>query len=307
MSEFYISKHCWDKIQGYASIAHTKHKAEIGGMMIMTKDKDNDFVMSHPTILEQTISGGQCDLDKEALALYYNNSFAKHGSNIRFVWWHSHHTMAAFWSGTDTATIEGTASADFTVSLVINLKEEYKLRVQYFEPVMSHEDVELIIMGNDKIITEDMESEVKALCSMTKVTHYKHTSYNHGYGYNTYVGGMKQTTLLPEPDVMEPEYNPNSVDLERLLGAVDTNLGRFATGEYSYTQWLSQTKGLNVQMEHTDFHCVLFKKKKLEKSMMTMGPVDMVTYQNQPLATTELLDSTQDDIFDGFSGGYTFL
>ena len=68
MAEFYIAKECWDKIQGYAKIAYDEHKAEIGGMMIMTKDKDGDFIMSIPTILKQTISGGQCDLDKEALA-----------------------------------------------------------------------------------------------------------------------------------------------------------------------------------------------------------------------------------------------
>ena len=147
MAEFAISKKDWDKIQGYASIAYKEHKCEIGGMMVMHKTEGGNYVMKEPTILKQDISSAQCDLDDEALAVYYNKALTKHGSNTRFVWWHSHHTMAAFWSGTDTNTIEGTATADFSVSLVINLKGEYKLRVQYFEPIMVSEDIDLNILG----------------------------------------------------------------------------------------------------------------------------------------------------------------
>ena len=44
--------------------------------------------------------------------------------------------------GADVKTIEEATSADFTVSLVVNLKEEYKLRVQYFNPTLAGEDVD---------------------------------------------------------------------------------------------------------------------------------------------------------------------
>ena len=129
MAEFAITKNDWDKIQGYATIAYDKHKCEIGGMMVMIMDDQGDYLMQDPVILKQDISGAQCDLDDEALAAYYGQALHKYGPGTRFVWWHSHHTMAAFWSGTDTNTIEGTPTADFSVSLVINLKGEYKLRV----------------------------------------------------------------------------------------------------------------------------------------------------------------------------------
>ena len=102
--------------------------------------------------------------------------------------------MKAFWSGTDTNTIEGTPSADFTVSLVINLKEEYKLRVQYFHPVMAHEDVELNILGAPKVVTDEMKKEVKELCETNSITTYKSGTYRPHY--NAYGGyGATQQTL----------------------------------------------------------------------------------------------------------------
>ena len=39
--------------------------------------------------------------DGEKLAIHYSKMIGKHGNNVRHCWWHSHHTMGAFWSGTD--------------------------------------------------------------------------------------------------------------------------------------------------------------------------------------------------------------
>ena len=119
---FYISQKNWNKILGYADEAYETEKSEIGGMSVMVEDADGDWELLHPVILEQEISGGNTVLDKDALAVYYTQQAKKMGNkNYRFCWWHSHHTMAAFWSGTDLTAIDEFNEGDFSFALVVNL------------------------------------------------------------------------------------------------------------------------------------------------------------------------------------------
>ena len=69
--EISISKKNWDKIIDYAKAAYNKFSAEIGGMAVCYKDKDDDWIIDDPIILKQEVSGGNCVLDKEELAKYY--------------------------------------------------------------------------------------------------------------------------------------------------------------------------------------------------------------------------------------------
>ena len=127
MAEFFITQKHWNKVINYAKSAYKQFKCEIGGMMVMHKDKDGDYFMHDPEILKQEITAGNCILDKEALCLYYGTAHKKYKNKnrgkTRFVWWHSHHNMKAYFSGTDEKTIEGCESEDFTVSLVVNIKQ----------------------------------------------------------------------------------------------------------------------------------------------------------------------------------------
>jgi hypothetical protein len=50
-------------------------------------------------------------------------------------WIHSHANMEVFWSGTDTGTIEGFQSDDVFVSVVVNKKGKYKVRLDVFTPL----------------------------------------------------------------------------------------------------------------------------------------------------------------------------
>ena len=63
--EVYIDKECWDKIINYAKAAYHTEKCEIGGMSVVTQDKDGDWLIQEPVILKQEIGGTTCDLDKE--------------------------------------------------------------------------------------------------------------------------------------------------------------------------------------------------------------------------------------------------
>tara|TARA_R100000808_G_C2155533_1_gene168459 strand:- start:23562 stop:24521 length:960 start_codon:yes stop_codon:yes gene_type:complete len=166
-TEFYIDEKDWNKIQQYCQYAYDKHKSEIGGMLLAELDKDNNYRLFEPTILKQEISMANTVLDKDELANYYSKIGMKY-DNVRFVWWHSHHTMSAFWSGTDLTAIDEMANGTMSLSLVVNLKEEYKFRVNIWKPIQTFEDIELKIIRKDKKINKSVKKEVDKLCNTEK-------------------------------------------------------------------------------------------------------------------------------------------
>ena len=197
---FYIAQKNWDKILGYAEEAYDTEKSEIGGMSVMVEDKDGDWELQHPVILEQEISSGNTVLDKDALAVYYTKQAKKMGKkNYRFCWWHSHHTMSAFWSSTDIKAIDEFNEGDFSFALVVNLKGEYKFRVSVWNPVEAHQDVSLEIAGPGKV-TKAMKEEVKELCSKPSYSHvgWKKDN-NHGYGYTYGYRSQDQQDAAKDP------------------------------------------------------------------------------------------------------------
>ena len=188
----YILKDCWDKIINYAKAAYHGEKAEIGGMSVVTQDKDGDWWIEDPQILNQEIAGTTCDLDKEDLAKYYTQMAVKYkDTNFRFCWWHSHHTMGAFWSGTDLSSIDeyGEGESDLSFALVVNLKEEYKCRISVWKPLEVHQDVELEIVGKEDVeIPLEIVTEVKAKCRVRSLSSYQ-------TGYTKLPSNGKQLSL----------------------------------------------------------------------------------------------------------------
>ena len=183
--QVYIDKECWDKIINYAKAAYHTEKCEIGGMSVVTQDKDGDWLIQEPVILKQEIGSTTCDLDKEELAKYYTKMAVKYkDANFRFCWWHSHHTMGAFWSGTDISSIDeyGEGESDLSFALVVNLKEEYKCRVSVWKPVEIHQDVELNIIGKDDgvEIPLDIVTEVKEKCETRSIVNTGYSKTRNG-------------------------------------------------------------------------------------------------------------------------------
>ena len=136
MANFYISHKDWTKLQNFARYAYDEYKSEIGGFLIAEQDEDNKWKMHKPVILKQEISGGNTVIDKDALAQYYVETAMKMKNKpFQFVWWHSHHTMNVFWSGTDLTAIdefsEGTMSISLVFSLLIKPPTKYSTLVPY--------------------------------------------------------------------------------------------------------------------------------------------------------------------------------
>tara|TARA_R100001594_G_scaffold2143_1_gene8750 strand:+ start:2344 stop:3222 length:879 start_codon:yes stop_codon:yes gene_type:complete len=178
--KFWIHPDDFNKVINYAAASYNEFKAEIGGQMIVEQDKDGDYILKDPEIIKQEVSGGECDLDATELAFYYSRNAKKYGDNVRFCWWHSHHTMGAFWSGTDDSTILSNKAKDWSVSLVVNLKKEYKLRIQFFEPFLHEVNVELNFLTEESEVTEDILKEVKDKCTPQAVNLTQY--YNNGQG-----------------------------------------------------------------------------------------------------------------------------
>ena len=164
-----ISQEDWDKIITYAQMSYNKYKSEIGGMLVAFTDKKNrQITIKNPVIGKQEVSGGNCTLDKEWLADYYCEMAMKHGVDVKFVWWHSHHTMGAFWSGTDLSAINEFSNGKYSMSLVINLKHEYKFRVNWWEPTHGYIDTNIEIIKPTYAITKEMQADFDKLISKEK-------------------------------------------------------------------------------------------------------------------------------------------
>ena len=260
--EIFIDKECWDKIINYAKAAYHTEKCEIGGMSVVTKDKDGDWLIQEPVILKQEIGGTTCDLDKEELAKYYTQMAIKYNKiNFRFCWWHSHHTMSAFWSGTDLSSIDeyGEGESDLSFALVVNLKEEYKCRVSVWKPVEIHQDVELNIIGAAETnIPTDILAEVKAKCeTRSMVTTYNRntkqlsltdTRINSKYRYNW--NGYKVleddlTNIVPS----QQEITNFEAKYEYAVGKATEYIRQATIGDWSMHKFKKAIKETNKQLD----------------------------------------------------------
>ena len=293
-AKFYITRDDWDKVIAYAESSYHQMKAEIGGQMIVVEDEDGDFIIKDPVILKQEVSGGNCEMEAEALALHYSKMVGEHGDNVRHCWWHSHHTMAAFWSGTDTSTILANKSHDFTVSLVVNLKQEYKLRIQFFYPFEHEENVTLNFLEDiDEDRDESLDAEVKELCSksVATITTYNPNTktytngqqgafwtaqdetemndYNNGFGVNAYGDGYQQNTHLDMNQIPEDKVKPINDLIEEIQDKlIDDNC--------TYEQYLQMRTTVNDSIKGYNIKMKLMNKEDLEAYVYHYWPEDFL-------------------------------
>jgi len=311
--EVYIDKECWDKIINYAKAAYHTEKCEIGGMSVVTQDKDGDWLIQEPVILKQEIGSTTCDLDKEELAKYYTQMAVKYNkTNFRFCWWHSHHTMSAFWSGTDISSIDeyGEGESDLSFALVVNLKEEYKCRVSVWKPVEIHQDVELNIISNepDVEIPLDIVTEVKEKCETR--------TYNH-VGYSkTHKTQIGNSTLPLWDDTrnkwngykrLEDVYVPNEQEVANFEAKYEyavmkaTEFIRQVTiGDWSMHKFKKAIRETNKQIENYGVQIEELNKRELKEfTEMDSAPYELIACDAK---FADIADALIE--FQSYNGGY---
>ena len=259
--EFSIQEKAWNKVINYAASAYNQFKSEIGGMMVAIEDESGDWELKDPVIMKQRITPSNTHLDKEELAAYYTKAAMKYKKyNFRFCWWHSHHTMGAFWSGTDTDTIDEFSDGDFSFALVVNLKEEYKFRVSIWKPLEAHKDVELNILTKEKTVPKSIDKEVEALCEKEDYTSYVK-------------GNVQQGRLFPTSQVVQQD----SVYV-KLYNEIDKLHKKLALGEMTYASYTSRVEEINTLLIADDTGMLIKEvpEKELDNLIMVATPAEFI-------------------------------
>jgi len=274
---YYISKKDYDTIINYAQAAYDTMKCEIGGMAICYQDKDGDWVVTDPVIIKQEVTGSTCDLDKDELANYYCRAAKKHRKKIfRFCWWHSHHNMGVFWSGTDIKGIDEYSDGDLSFALVVNLKRENKFRISMWKPVVLHEDTTLQIFSYKRSsISKKILDEVEDLCTQPTRTY---TSWNnrkkndsnqadiwdhdYGYSYNVYGGYNNSYGNYAEGRINHGTANkalPEGQMHTYCHGKLIDWLDDLADGKLTYEEYSRQVDKANAELELMKSPCMFVK------------------------------------------------
>ena len=290
--KFWISRENFEKVIAYAESAYRLHKSEIGGQLVVLEDKDGDYILEDPVILKQEISAGNCELDGEQLAIHYSQMIGKHGNNVRHCWWHSHHTMGAFWSGTDDSTILSHPANDWTLSLVVNLKREYKLRIQFFNPFMHEENVELNIMTNPDVVNPDIDKEVIDLCNkevtsvITYGGHGKQSSlWNQNQITRNYNQSFNQNNWWDEIDDELCVTGVPVDTLEKCIEEMDEMIDGFMDGTVKGKSFRKRTRKLDK----------LLKQYNLKvKEMKTVTDIHSECMLNSPIDMFENIEGEKD-------------
>ncbi len=124
-------------------------ESEIAGMGSVTIGEDGNATVEEVMIYEQEVTGGTADLSSQAIARWQSELVRAGGSPKKWrLWWHSHNTMAAFFSKRDTDTIDDSNEADWMISLVVNKKREREARLDLYRPFrVKLEKLEIKIEG----------------------------------------------------------------------------------------------------------------------------------------------------------------
>jgi len=269
MANFYMSNKDWNTLQNYARYAYDEHTSEIGGFLIAEQDKDNKWKMHKPVILKQVISSGNTVLDKDALSEYYVKTAMKMKDKpFQFVWWHSHHTMEVFWSGTDLTAIDEFSNGQMSISLVINLKQEYKLRVNLWHPYKMHEDVEMDIINKPKtkVVPKPIRDNVDKLCDKPSTFVYPKTNTLSKKTYN-------QLSVW--------QQKPLDLEMVQVESKIDNILMDYLTS-LDFQEYQISVNKLNYELKKSksELRCGLVKEPEHEKflfaAMATFNADDWV-------------------------------
>ena len=311
MSNFYMKEKVWNKIQNYSKYAYDEHKSEIGGMLLAEKDDKERWHLHSPVILEQEISSGNTALSKEALASYYTKTAMKHKDrNIKFVWWHSHHNMEVFWSGTDLTAIDEMNQGDWSISLVVNLKQEYKLRVNIWKPFPAVvDDVEMEIVRKKPEMPKSIVNEVEKLCStyspiVNKVNNgHNYWNYNNNnYKTSTNKDSNGQTTLWSYnqsvEDRIQIRYEAKIEDL--MLDANHNIIG--------YQEFCKEVAKLNTNLlgENSSLRVAIPSEDLFDTSVLNLEAEDLLHEKDEAWSCQDKLIERDAELIEEMNWNHSF-
>tara|TARA_R110002110_G_scaffold9762_5_gene47822 strand:- start:9430 stop:10338 length:909 start_codon:yes stop_codon:yes gene_type:complete len=261
---FCIPEKDWYEIISWAQIAYDKDKNEISGLATAVPNKDGIYTIRDVEILKQENTGTNTELDGDAVADYKMRYAMKYKNpGIKFVWWHSHHTMGAFWSGTDENEINAWKNESFSLALVVNLKQEYKFRVSLWKAsgleIEQHYDINLNIIRKDGInVTSNMEKKYKELCE-DKVSNV--ISYNGYNRANITQNNLWNSHLHDKMTMKDKAYHKQTKE------ALEEIVDKFMEGETTLPKFKKSLKSVQAMLDQhkiTDYKIVIPEGNKQE-------------------------------------------
>jgi hypothetical protein len=149
----------WQKVMAYVNVCDY----EINGFGYVKQLDESSVLVEDVFILRQTVSPGSAVTEPDEVASHITQMIqeGKDTSSLRFQW-HSHVHMQAYFSGTDTGTIDTYANCDWMISLVVNKREEFAVRLDMYQPFRFTVPTTFKVLANtDDELIETCRQEVK--------------------------------------------------------------------------------------------------------------------------------------------------
>jgi len=94
-----------------------------------------NFLITSVQIFNQDVTGASTELDKEAVHAFLLALIMEKKDPKKFkLWWHSHVSGEAFWSGTDDETADSFDN-EWMISIVGNNRGDYRVRFDLYDPI----------------------------------------------------------------------------------------------------------------------------------------------------------------------------
>lgn len=194
----YFVDECDEEISGFGKCRPEKfivNGEEVSGLLVYDVE-----------ILRQTVSGTHSTIDEEVLVQFLTEKTANSESTKDYkVWWHSHVNMAAFFSGTDTNTMETSTGFPYLLSIVTNKREEVLARLDIFGD-LPQRDVKVnlhIQPSEDKKLRKFVRDEIANKVTFSNFT-YKPTP-------------IISTIKEDEDELLEADKKENTKFIEEII------------------------------------------------------------------------------------------
>jgi len=133
----------------------------------------NEFRLHGLILPEQTVTGASVHVSQDAMLdmLIKADAAGLNMNDMRFVF-HSHVDFEPFWSETDVGDVnhtgDGLAETPWLINMVINRGGIYLCRIDQFEPLRFHEDMDVVLVAAEADITgaEQIREDVERLVTI---------------------------------------------------------------------------------------------------------------------------------------------
>ena len=269
--------------------------------------------MFEPIILKQENTGTTTELDGDALRDFYIKAAMKHGSDIRFCWWHSHHTMGAFWSTTDVNEINAWKNDSWSLALVVNLFQEYLLNVSTWDPIEHTEDVPLEIIRNMPKPTVKQIKDYEELCDKPAPIVTTMHNWTNNYKQVKQIGIWNKSFEVPkdEPLVDDTVLEWKDTDslmeyaelYNNLVDELEEMMSDYADGTKKYEDYVEFVTATNACLKARNAKMKVEKiaKGKLLELCATTFPADHITFEDDK---ADQVYTTATSAMEGFHYGY---